>query len=79
MDTSSDWVKLSAEKNDLIYVLRADLFGNTPGTHITEAFDEVAIDKVVRVLIRCSSIYSIKQVNGLYDRSMDSINCNPFL
>ena len=39
METSSGWKNLKAVKEDRIYVLPADLFGNNPGTRITEALD----------------------------------------
>ena len=39
METSSGWENLDAVKNDRIYILPADLFGNNPGTRITEALD----------------------------------------
>ena len=39
MEASSGWKNLKAVKEDRIYILPADLFGNNPGTRITEALD----------------------------------------
>ena len=52
METSSGWKNLKAVKEDRIFVLPADLFGNNPGTRVTEAveymvekLDEIATAK----------------------------------
>lgn len=39
MEQDAGWKNLDAVKNDRIYILPADLFGNNPGTRITESID----------------------------------------
>ena len=39
MNQDAGWKNLDAVKNDRIYILPADLFGNNPGTRITESID----------------------------------------
>lgn len=39
MNQDAGWKNLDAVKNKRIYILPADLFGNNPGTRITEAID----------------------------------------